>query len=57
MSFSFENGDIRVDKLKLFSDQHAINIQGRNIDYQKDKLFFYDFEFKTENLKDICQKI
>jgi len=57
MSFSFENGDISVDKLKLFSDQHAINIQGRNIDYQKDKLFFYDFEFKTENLKDICQKI
>jgi hypothetical protein len=56
-SFSFENGDIRVDKLKLFSDQHAINIQGRNIDYQKDKLFFYDFEFKTENLKDICKKI
>ena len=36
---------------------HVINIQGRNIDYQKDKLFFYDFEFKTENLKDICQKI
>ncbi|MDB3873328.1 hypothetical protein N9317_04700 [Pelagibacteraceae bacterium] len=57
MSFSFENGDTRVDKLKLFSDQHAINMQGRNIDYQKDKLFFYDFEFKTENLKDICKKI
>jgi len=54
---SFQNGDIRFDKIDIFSDKNKISLKGRNIKYDKDNLFFFDFEFNTKDFENICKRI
>ena len=53
----FQNGDIFFEEINVYSDNNSINVKGRNISYQKDNLFFYDFIFSTKNLKKLCSQI
>ena len=46
----FQKGDVIFEDITFSSDKAKINIKGRNINYQKDNLLFYDIFFETKDL-------
>ena len=53
----FQKGDVIFEDITFSSDKAKINIKGRNINYQKDNLLFYDIFFETKDLKEVCKTI
>ncbi len=54
LNLKFQNGDTNIDQASFLSDENQLFISGRNVNYEKDNLYFYNFNFKTINLKKIC---
>ena len=54
ITINFLKGDMILDNFNLESDVNKLNVNGRNILYQKDNLFFYDLIFETSNIKNLC---
>jgi hypothetical protein len=55
LNFSFQSGDILVNKINFFSKNNKLEIKGRNVVYEKDNLFLYDLIFQTNNIKQLCK--
>ena len=53
----FQKGDVIFDDITLSSEKARIVIKGRNINYQKDNLLFYNIFFETKDLKEVCNVI
>ena len=57
LKVNFQKGDVVFENISLLSNENKFSIQGRNINYQKDNLLFYELAFETKDLKKICEKV
>ncbi len=57
LDVQFLEGDIIVNNFELVSKNNNLQFSGRIVDENKDKLFFFNTKFRTNQLKKLCTKI
>ncbi len=57
LDIKFLEGDIIINNFELVSNSNNLIFSGRIVDENKDKLFFFNTKFRTNNFKKLCLKI